>query len=237
MPQLSAEEHHNQSLIISTSVILLAFCFITFGLRLWARKMMKLHLGPDDYSMIFVLMVCVAMSTSDLVGIRFGSGVHSANLPEDDVMNFQIVSISSCALLLITNDTESLHIYALVDDRYDICSRLDSFVLLEGLCSSVLPSRSPRRWNRHYFCRYRHTSCLRISVHAAQQILERGDRGHLYQAATVLSGWRRYQPRGRRNRANTSDADTVVSESIVWKEDCLVVPIHVGRICMHYFNL
>ncbi|KAI0006635.1 hypothetical protein F4779DRAFT_629677 [Xylariaceae sp. FL0662B] len=82
-------ESENQRLTIGVVVTCLALSIITFGLRIYARKATAAKLWWDDYWMIFVMVICIAMSASDFVGLAYGSGIHQSDLDEGTVLTFK----------------------------------------------------------------------------------------------------------------------------------------------------
>ncbi|KAI1084937.1 hypothetical protein F5B20DRAFT_120769 [Whalleya microplaca] len=82
-------ESQNQRLTIGIVVTCLALSAISFGLRIYARNATAAKLWWDDYWMIIVMLICVAMSTSDFVGLAYGSGIHQSVLDELTVLTFK----------------------------------------------------------------------------------------------------------------------------------------------------
>ncbi|KAI2466651.1 hypothetical protein F4781DRAFT_404983 [Annulohypoxylon bovei var. microspora] len=77
-----------QRLTTGIVVTCLALSIISFGLRIYARKKSAAKLWWDDYWMTLPMIICVAMSTNDFVGLVYGSGEHQADLDEQTVQKF-----------------------------------------------------------------------------------------------------------------------------------------------------
>ncbi|KAI1372871.1 hypothetical protein F4677DRAFT_431002 [Hypoxylon crocopeplum] len=77
-----------QRLTTGIVVTCLTLSVTTFGLRIYARNVSAAKLWWDDYWMSVPMLICIAMSTSDFVGLVYGSGQHQADLDEDTVMTF-----------------------------------------------------------------------------------------------------------------------------------------------------
>ncbi|KAH9884555.1 hypothetical protein F4778DRAFT_787663 [Xylariomycetidae sp. FL2044] len=81
-------EDDNQRLTIGVVVTCLVLSALSFGLRIYARVATSAKLWWDDYWMIWVMLICIAASTSDFVGLAKGSGIHQEVLPVDEVISF-----------------------------------------------------------------------------------------------------------------------------------------------------
>ncbi|KAI5860888.1 hypothetical protein GGS23DRAFT_579367 [Durotheca rogersii] len=79
---------HAQRLTIGIVVVCLGMSVLSFGLRIYARSVSAAKLWWDDYWMALPMLVCIAMSTNDFIGLVYGSGKHQAELDEDVVMAF-----------------------------------------------------------------------------------------------------------------------------------------------------
>ncbi|KAI0164555.1 hypothetical protein GGR52DRAFT_560366 [Hypoxylon sp. FL1284] len=77
-----------QRLTTGIVVTCLGLSVVSFGLRIYARKTSAAKLWWDDYWMTVPMVICVAMSTSDFIGLVNGSGEHQADLDPDTVVTF-----------------------------------------------------------------------------------------------------------------------------------------------------
>ncbi|KAI6092006.1 hypothetical protein F4821DRAFT_154973 [Hypoxylon rubiginosum] len=77
-----------QRLTTGIVVTCLALSVLSFGLRLYARKASAAKLWWDDYWMSLPMVICVAMSTNDFVGLVHGSGQHQSDLDPETVETF-----------------------------------------------------------------------------------------------------------------------------------------------------
>ncbi|OTB01439.1 hypothetical protein M426DRAFT_14464 [Hypoxylon sp. CI-4A] len=75
---------------LTTGIVLtcLTLSVLSFGLRLYARNVSGAKLWWDDYWMFAPMIICIAMSTNDFIGLAYGSGKHEADLDEDMVTGF-----------------------------------------------------------------------------------------------------------------------------------------------------
>ncbi|KAI1136210.1 hypothetical protein F5Y05DRAFT_391971 [Hypoxylon sp. FL0543] len=75
---------------LTTGIVLtcLALSVLSFGLRIYARKISAAKLWWDDYWMFLPMLICIAMTTNDFVGLEYGSGQHQADLSKETVENF-----------------------------------------------------------------------------------------------------------------------------------------------------
>jgi hypothetical protein len=64
-----AGDLYNQRLTTGIVVTCLALATISFVLRIYARVVTHAKLWYDDYWMFLVMALCIAMSTSDFVGM------------------------------------------------------------------------------------------------------------------------------------------------------------------------
>ncbi|KAI1813893.1 hypothetical protein GGS20DRAFT_445509 [Poronia punctata] len=85
---MDAEESYNFRVTIGVIVSLLAVTTFSFVLRIWARFSTGAGLWWDDYWMCLVMAVCILMSTFVLLMLRYGSGQHAADLPEETITMF-----------------------------------------------------------------------------------------------------------------------------------------------------
>ncbi|KAK8135481.1 hypothetical protein PG984_003421 [Apiospora sp. TS-2023a] len=85
----NADEIQNQRLTVGIMVTCLALAAASFALRIYARATTAAKLWYDDYWMAVVMVVSVAMSTSILLGLAYGSGTHQRYLAEDTVQSFK----------------------------------------------------------------------------------------------------------------------------------------------------
>ncbi|KAI1389371.1 uncharacterized protein F4822DRAFT_198577 [Hypoxylon trugodes] len=79
---------HSQRLTVGIVITCLAFSILSFGLRIYARSASAAKLWWDDYWMCLPMLICIAMSTNDFVGLVYGSGQHQADLDEETVIKF-----------------------------------------------------------------------------------------------------------------------------------------------------
>ncbi|KAI0166074.1 hypothetical protein GGR57DRAFT_509759 [Xylariaceae sp. FL1272] len=84
----SAAEEYNVRLTLGVVISVLILSTVSFVLRIWARFSTGAKLWWDDYWMFWVMFVCALMSTFDLLGLRFGSGKHQADLPKAEATTF-----------------------------------------------------------------------------------------------------------------------------------------------------
>ncbi|KAI2637323.1 hypothetical protein GGS21DRAFT_511075 [Xylaria nigripes] len=84
----SASEEHNFRLTLGVVISLLILSTLSFVLRIWSRFSTGALLWWDDYWMVWVMVVCIAGSTLDFLGLTYGSGVHKAELSPDTITNF-----------------------------------------------------------------------------------------------------------------------------------------------------
>ncbi|KAK7955094.1 hypothetical protein PG996_015900 [Apiospora saccharicola] len=85
----NADEIHNQRLTVGIMATCLALAAASFALRIYARATTAAKLWYDDYWMAVVMVVSVAMSTSTLLGLEYGSGTHQRYLAEETVQSFK----------------------------------------------------------------------------------------------------------------------------------------------------
>ncbi|KAK8041418.1 hypothetical protein PG994_014425 [Apiospora phragmitis] len=83
------EEAHNVRLTIGIMTTCLALATASFGLRIYARLTTAAKIWYDDYWMFVVMVISVAMSTSILLGLAYGSGTHQYDLAEETVQSFK----------------------------------------------------------------------------------------------------------------------------------------------------
>lgn len=69
IPAADAAELYNQRLTIGVVVTCLSLSLITFTLRIYARVVTSAKLWWDDYWMFLVMVLCLAMSAADFVGM------------------------------------------------------------------------------------------------------------------------------------------------------------------------
>ncbi|KAI0880613.1 uncharacterized protein GGS22DRAFT_174350 [Annulohypoxylon maeteangense] len=84
----SVSNTYAQRLTTGIVVTCLALSVISFGLRIYARKVSAANLWWDDYWMSLPMLICIAMSTNDFVGLVYGSGQHQADLDNQTVQSF-----------------------------------------------------------------------------------------------------------------------------------------------------
>ncbi|KAI1823070.1 hypothetical protein F4861DRAFT_351656 [Xylaria intraflava] len=84
----TAAEEQNVRLTLGVVTSLLFLSTLSFVLRIWARFSTKALLWWDDYWMMWVMVVCIAASTIDYVGLRNGSGIHQSSLSPATVTRF-----------------------------------------------------------------------------------------------------------------------------------------------------
>ncbi|XXH03343.1 hypothetical protein Hte_009741 [Hypoxylon texense] len=77
-----------QRLTTGIVVTCLGLSVLSFGLRLYARRASAAKLWWDDYWMSLPMLICIAMSTNDFVGLVNGSGQHQADLDKTTVETF-----------------------------------------------------------------------------------------------------------------------------------------------------
>lgn len=80
-----------QRLTTGIVVTCLALSVISFGLRIYARSVSAAKLWWDDYWMALPMLICIAMSTSDFIGLVYGSGEHQGDLDTLTVQKFMKV--------------------------------------------------------------------------------------------------------------------------------------------------
>lgn len=80
-----------QRLTTGIVVTCLTLSVLSFGLRIYARKVSAAKLWWDDYWMTIPMVICIAMSTCDFIGVVHGSGQHQAELDEQTVLTFMKV--------------------------------------------------------------------------------------------------------------------------------------------------
>ncbi|KAK7910749.1 hypothetical protein PG985_013230 [Apiospora marii] len=85
----NADEINNQRLTVGVMATCLALSAASFGLRIYARATTAAKLWYDDYWMSVVMVVSIAMSTSILLGLAYGSGTHQQYLAESTVQAFK----------------------------------------------------------------------------------------------------------------------------------------------------
>ncbi|KAI1773585.1 hypothetical protein F4818DRAFT_423121 [Hypoxylon cercidicola] len=75
---------------LTTGIVLtcLGLSVLSFGLRLYARRASGAKLWWDDYWMSLPMLICIAMSTNDFIGLVNGSGQHQIDLDEPTVERF-----------------------------------------------------------------------------------------------------------------------------------------------------
>ncbi len=104
---------YNQRLTIGVVVTCLLLSVLSFGLRIYARTISAAKLWYDDYWMVFVMVICFAMSACDFTGtyprgptidswqlltsaltctgLKYGSGQHQVDLEISDLLSFMKV--------------------------------------------------------------------------------------------------------------------------------------------------
>ncbi|KAI0842427.1 hypothetical protein F5Y06DRAFT_257600 [Hypoxylon sp. FL0890] len=84
----SLTETYAQRLTTGIVITCLALSVISFVLRIYSRRVTAAQLWWDDYWMCLPMLICIAMSTNDFVGLAYGSGQHQADLSKETVENF-----------------------------------------------------------------------------------------------------------------------------------------------------
>ncbi|KAI0377292.1 hypothetical protein F5Y04DRAFT_285077 [Hypomontagnella monticulosa] len=77
-----------QRLTTGIVVTCLGLSVLSFALRLYARSISAAKLWWDDYWMSLPMIICIAMSTNDFIGLVNGSGTHQSELDKETVMRF-----------------------------------------------------------------------------------------------------------------------------------------------------
>ncbi|KAH8911740.1 hypothetical protein BR93DRAFT_12679 [Coniochaeta sp. PMI_546] len=70
--------------IIAVNVLFMVLCTVTVGLRVFCRGWIIRSFGVDDWLMLVTWLLFMSYLTTQLLGVRFGTGRHRADLDADN---------------------------------------------------------------------------------------------------------------------------------------------------------
>ncbi|KAJ5538285.1 hypothetical protein N7494_007764 [Penicillium frequentans] len=77
------DEQSTQSKQRVTTIVLAVLAIVFLCLRLLARRVKKIHLGPDDVTLIVGLLLVLVVAGVNLACVEYGMGRHTSTIPVD----------------------------------------------------------------------------------------------------------------------------------------------------------